>query len=81
MFYDHQISSQDPLLSLGLHLFKIWANPGLFFVYFHHFHITNQLQIEKSVDGVLGIQTQGRRMVDADETTELWRPPMYLLLN
>ena len=28
--------------------------------------------MEKSVDGVLGIQTHGRRMVDADETTELW---------
>ena len=39
------------------------------------FHITIQLQIEKSVDGVLGIWTRGRRMVGADETTELWRPP------
>ena len=27
--------------------FKIWANPGLFFVCFRPFHITNQLQIEK----------------------------------
>ena len=24
---------------------------------------------------MLGIRTRGRRMVDADETTELWRPP------
>ena len=32
-------------------------------------------QIEKSVDGVLGIQTWGRSMVGADETTELWRLP------
>ena len=24
----------------------IWAHPGLFFVYFRPFHITNQLQIE-----------------------------------
>ena len=30
----------------------------------------------KSVDGVLGIRTQGRRMDGADETTELWRPPL-----
>ena len=29
----------------------------------------------KSLDGVLGIWTRGRRMVGADETTELWRPP------
>ena len=28
----------------------------------------------KSVDGVLGIRTWGRRMVGADETTELWQP-------
>ena len=41
------------------------------FVYFGSF--------EKSVDGVLGIRTRGRRMVGADETTELWRPPNSLL--
>ena len=27
--------------------FKLLANPSLFFVYYHPFHITNQLQIEK----------------------------------
>ena len=27
------------------------------------------------LDGVLGIRTRGRRIVGADETTELWRPP------
>ena len=57
--------------------FKKWANPGLFFVYFCSFLITiSIIQIEKSVDGVLGIRTQGLRMVGADETTELWRPPL-----
>ena len=54
---------------------KKWANPGLFFVYFRSFLITISIQIEKSIDGVLGIRTHGRRMVGADETTELWRPP------
>ena len=34
----------------------------------------------KSVVGVLGIQTWGRRMVSADETTELWRPPNIIFL-
>ena len=53
-------------------IFKIWANPGLFFVYFRPFQITNQLRIEKSVDGVVGIQTLGCSMVGADITTELW---------
>ena len=43
------------------------------FVYFRYFLDTISI-IEKSVDGVLGIRTRGRRMVGADETTELWRP-------
>ena len=37
----------------------------------HHKSITNW----KSVDGVLGIQTRGRKMVGTDETTELWQQP------
>ena len=44
------------------------------FVYFRSFLVTISIQIEKSIDGVLGIQTRGRWMVGADETTELWRP-------
>ena len=43
------------------------------FVYFRYFLDTiSIIQIEKSIDGVLGIQTRGRRMVGADETTESW---------
>ena len=59
------------------------AKPGLFFVYFRPFLIQitiSTIQIEKSIDGVLAIRTRGRRMVGTDETTELWRPPMVLLL-
>ena len=42
------------------------------FVYFSYFLITiSIIQIEKSIDVVLGIQTQGRRMVGADKTSEL----------
>ena len=45
------------------------------FVYFRHFLDTiSIMQIEKSVNGVLGIQTRGHRMVGVDETTELWWP-------
>ena len=44
------------------------------FVYFPSFLDTISIQIEKSIDGVLGNRTRGRRMVGADETTELWRP-------
>ena len=36
-------------------------------------------QIGKSVDGVLGIRTQGCRIVGADKITELWRPPQALI--
>ena len=43
------------------------------FVYFSYFLDTiSIMQIEKSLDGVLGIRTWGHRMVGADETTELW---------
>ena len=60
---------------------KKWANPGLFFVYFRYFLDTiSIIQIEKSIDGVLGIRTRGRRMVDTDETMELCRPPTLRLL-
>ena len=42
------------------------------FVYFRPFRVTIPIQIEKRVDGVLEIQTRDRKMVGADETTELW---------
>ena len=29
---------------------------------------------------MLGIQTRGRRMVGADETTKLWRPPVFYFM-
>ena len=51
------------------------------FVYFRSFLITISVQIEKSIDGVLGIRTQGRRMVGADKTTELWRPPDFSIFT
>ena len=51
------------------------------FVYFRSFLTTiSIIQIEESVDGVLEIQTQGRRMVGADETTELWQLPITSIL-
>ena len=51
------------------------ATLNFFFVYFRPFLITIAiLQIEKSVDGVLRIQTRGRRMAGTDDTMELWWP-------
>ena len=61
--------------SFSLSFLKMGQSRPLF-VYFRYFLDTiSIIQIEKSIDGVLGIRTQGRRMVGADETTELWRPP------
>ena len=51
------------------------------FVYFLPFLVTISIQIEKIVDGVLGIQTWGPRMVGTDETTELWRPAFINLVG
>ena len=59
-----------------LTFFLKMANRSLFFRLFASFqHVTIQIQIEKSVDGVLGIWTQGSRMEGANESTELWRHP------
>ena len=61
--------------------FKLGQSRPLF-VYFRHFLDTfSIIQIEKSIDGVLGIQTWGRRMVGADNTTELWRPPKWVFIT
>ena len=38
--------------------------------------LKNKKWANPGVDGVLGIQTRGRRMVGADKTAELWRPPI-----
>ena len=60
----------------GLMVLKMSQSRPLF-VYFRYFLITISI-IEKSIDGVLGIRTLGRRMVGTDETTELWRPPQMV---
>ena len=62
---------------INKYFFKNMGQSRPLFVYFRPFHITNHLQIEKSVDVVLGIRTRGRRMEGVDETTELWRPPIH----
>ena len=46
----------------------------------HDKYSTNTIN-DKSVDGVLGTQTQDGRMVGADKSTELWRQPLILRLN
>ena len=62
-----------------------WAKPALFLFIFVLFsdrmdkYSTNLTINEKSVDGMLGTRTQGSRMEGADESTELWRHPIYFI--
>ena len=66
-----------------------WINPFFtkmgqsrpLFVYFRSFLVKISIQIETSIDGVLGIRTWGRRTVGADKTTELWWPPVNIYLR
>ena len=45
------------------------------FVYFRNFLVTiSIIQIEKSIDSVLGIRTRGCRVIGTDKTMELRRP-------
>ena len=55
--------------------FKYWPPLASFclFLSFSHYIDNNWLYI--SVVGVLGILTQDRKMVGAEDSTELWRPP------
>ena len=58
--------------------FKNMGQSRPLFVYFRSFPTPTTIsiiQIEKSLDGVLEIRTQGRRMVGVDKTTEIWRHP------
>ena len=61
-------------------IFFKWANPGLFLFNFVLFSLQFQYKLKKAIC-VLGIWTQGRSMVGADETTELWRPPSSASLS
>ena len=60
---------------------KKWANPGLFLFIFVFLTWYKSIQIDKSIDGVLGTWTWGGRMEGADESTEPWRKGLILLYN
>ena len=47
---------------------------------FSFFSLDKYSTNDKSIDGVLGTQTRGGRMVGADESVELWRHPLSLCL-
>ena len=60
---------------------KNGPNPGSFCLFSSFLHGTNQILIDKSIDGVLGTRTRGGRMEGVDESTELWRHPYLYLLT
>ena len=45
----------------------------VYFSFFSHDKYSTNTINDKSIDGVLGTQAQGGRMVGTDESTELWR--------
>ena len=64
-----------------LNMAKSWPLFHLFCTFLITLSITiSIIQIQKCADGMHGIQTRGHRMVGADKTTELWRPPLRILL-
>ena len=67
------------MFSLGF--LKNGSNPASFCLLslFSHSKYSTNIITDKRVDGVLGIQTRGGRMVGTDESTELWRHPMLLM--
>ena len=70
--WHNDVRSRDVSSTMFFLFLKMGQSRPLF-VYFRSFLITiSIIQIEKSIDGVLGIQTRGCRMVGADETMELW---------
>ena len=66
----HQFSSSANAIIIDQHFFFNWVPNDDLICFF-----------KKSVDGVLGIRTRGRRLVGADETMELWRPTKLFSLT
>ena len=61
---------------------KNWVRPCLFclFSFFSHDKYSKNLT-SNSVDGVLGTQIPGGRMVGADKSTELWQQPTIAFIS
>ena len=66
-----QCSRLTLVLKNGLNL----ASFCLFSFFSHGKYSTNLTINDRSIDGVLGTQTWGGRIVGADESPELWRQP------
>ena len=67
-------------LTVSLVSFQKWflnvpnsASFGLFSFFSHDKYSTHLTIMDKIIDGLLGIRTQGARMVGVGESTELWQ--------
>ena len=71
----HTKNHPSTIYGYGQNVFKNGPIPASFclFSFFSHYIFNNTKW--KSIDGVLGIQTRGRLMEGADDTTELWQLP------
>ena len=79
VFFKLWLGAGEQLLWQLLFFLKKMGQSRPLLVNFRPFLITIAIiQIEKSLDGVHGIQTHGRLMVGSDDTTELWRPQQLL---
>ena len=71
-------------MTVALFLFKKLGQTWPLFIFSSFSHTVNvsisTIWIEKSIDGVFGIRTHGCKMEGTDETMELWRTPIPLLL-
>ena len=73
-----------PPPKLVINVLKYGPISASFSFYFRSFLILisiSTIQIEKSMDGVLGIRTRRGGMVGIVETTELWRTERCLTIN
>ena len=64
--------SYHPYLDMRVIFLKMGQTRPLFCLFCPFLITISIIQIEKGIDGVLGMQTRGRRMVGADDTKELW---------
>ena len=82
---NHQLQAdKQPAVIVSTYMFfykKYGPNPASFCLFssFSQYNDKYSTKFDyKSVDGVLGIRTRDRRMVGANESTELWRLPFHL---
>ena len=75
-----EVHGSNPVIDnfLFIYCLKNGTIPASFCLFSLFIDTISIIQIDKSIDRVLGIWTRGRRMVGADETMEVWRAPLVI---